>query len=163
MNTANPAHRARLCCLLAGLLPALLAGCGDGRPERVPVSGRVTYQGEPVTTGTVYFWPEQGPQARGTIGPDGRYRLRTFEKEDGAVPGKHTVTIEAKEVSAGGPDPKSMDEEFELFSDPDAESLAKPRVRWLVPEQYANRATSGLTAEVTPDGNTINFDLPVEP
>jgi hypothetical protein len=140
-----------------------LAGCGDGRPERVPVTGRVTYQGDPVTTGTIYFWPDEGPQARGTLGPDGRYRLRTFEKEDGAVLGEHRVTIEAKEVSAGGPDPKSMDEEFELFSDPDAESLGRPRLRWLVPEEYADRATSGLTAEVTPGENTIDFSLPIAP
>lgn len=159
----NRGVRSRWVTFLGGLCLSLLAGCGDGRPERVPVTGRVTYQGEPVTNGTIYFWPDDGPQARGNIAPDGSYRLRTFEKSDGAVLGRHTVTIEAKEVTAAGPEPQSMEEEFELFSDPNTEALPAPRVRWLVPERYADRSTSGLTAEVTPDENTIDFDLPAEP
>ena len=46
----------------AWLLPALamvcsMAGCGDGRPTRVPVSGQVLIDGAPLTHGYVRFTP----------------------------------------------------------------------------------------------------------
>lgn len=59
----------------------------------MPVSGKVTFKGKPLTHGTVDFEPEAGREAHGAIQPDGGYTLTTFKDGDGAVVGKHRVSI----------------------------------------------------------------------
>jgi hypothetical protein len=79
---------------LAALL-SWLAGCGSGLPPTYPVSGKVRFaDGAPVTWGSVEFYsPATKLAARGTIQPDGTFQLSTFGDRDGAVAGKHQVTI----------------------------------------------------------------------
>lgn len=72
---------------LAILFCAFSGGCGSGHPETFPVAGKITYDGQPVTQGTVVFYPEEGQPAMGTIAADGSYRLTTFEDGDGAAAG----------------------------------------------------------------------------
>ena len=128
------------------------SGCGPSRPETAPVAGRVTFQGKPVAEGMITFLPEHGRPAIGAIGPDGGYRLTTFEAGDGAPPGKYTVTIEARRVTAP-PAPKSMKDEVNV-------PLGQTKVEWLVPERYARPDATPLTAEVVRGANTIDFNLP---
>ena len=138
-------------CLAAG-------GCGPKRPETFPVSGRVTYKGRPVARGLVAFYPAEGRMATGDIGPDGRYSLTTFRAGDGALPGHHRVTIDAKRIVGA-------------FWPPAHESQGGKshgqlgyagKVEWLVPEEYSHHETSPLRAEVTRGENTIDFDLPAQ-
>ena len=142
---------------------AVACGCGRNLPDVAPVAGRVTFGGKPVEGGTIQFWPESGVPARGTITPDGSYRLSTFSQDDGAVLGPHTVTIEATQVHYGGPEINSIEEEMEYYSRKDAAPLDRPVIERLVPERYSKRDASGLTATVEPKENTIDFDLPAEP
>jgi hypothetical protein len=81
-------------------LSVWFAGCaGDsGRPKVAPVSGKVTQNGKTLTMGDVTFTPTGGMPgtghvATGQIGPDGSYRLTTFNTGDGAVLGTHKVTV----------------------------------------------------------------------
>jgi hypothetical protein len=73
----------------AALLIAL--GCGDdGLGKRYPVSGKVTYKGEPVASGSISFYATN--DASGTRGAsgvitDGAYSLSTQGDSDGAFPG----------------------------------------------------------------------------
>jgi len=136
-----------IACLAAG-------GCGPKRPETFPVSGRVTYKGQPVARGLVAFYPAEGRMATGDIGPDGRYSLTTFHAGDGALPGRHGVTIDAKRIVGASGQPTSLREESRMVS------LGTGKVEWLVPEEYSHHETSPLTTEVTRGENTINFDLP---
>ncbi|QDT00957.1 hypothetical protein HG15A2_42990 [Adhaeretor mobilis] len=56
-------HRSRRregVALAVVLTLGLLSGCGDGRPERVAVSGVVLIDGKPLTHGSVLFVPGQG-------------------------------------------------------------------------------------------------------
>ena len=92
--------------LAGGLLAS--CGCGPGRPATTRVSGRVTYQGKPVTEGRIVFQPEHGRPAMGTLDADGRYTLTTFDAGDGALLGHHRVTIDAHRVSGGLP-PEAFD------------------------------------------------------
>ena len=85
---------------------------------------------------------------------DGKYTLTTFDDGDGALLGKHRVTIEATRVS-GPPMPKSFSEERARPA-----SLGQRKVEWLAPEKYAREDTSPLRAEVVYGANIINFDLP---
>src|SRR5690348_16271909 len=71
----------RVACLLTLVSSFLLAvtGCGSNGGKApgktVPVKGTVTYQGKPLTKGTVRFEPDAGPEAEGEIRPDGTYEL----------------------------------------------------------------------------------------
>jgi hypothetical protein len=89
---------------LAVLLGSILSGCG-GNAERydvVPVSGIVTCQGKPVANAVVNFTPmaqegraegRPGRVALGITDDQGRFKLTTYVNDDGAIVGKHTVTV----------------------------------------------------------------------
>ncbi len=63
-----------------------IAGCRDGRPRRVPVSGQVLIDGQPLTVGTIRVIPTDARAATGRIDAAGRFSLMTFDKDDGCVP-----------------------------------------------------------------------------
>lgn len=111
----------------------LLIGCGDGRPTRVPVAGKVLIDGQPLTKGFVRVVPANDRAATGAIDEEGRFRLTTFEQGDGCVPGTHPVEIIA------------------------LESISDTETLWLVPKKYHQAATSGLT--VTIDGPTDDLTI----
>ncbi len=85
-----------------GLCGSCLTGCGDGRTKfnLAKTSGTVMCDGKPVPFATVYFEPVQsdknakvGKQGIGYADQDGYYVLTTYDKDDGAVVGKHRVRV----------------------------------------------------------------------
>ena len=85
--------------LVVALLTATWLGCGSGA-STAPVSGKITYQGQPVTGGTLSFAPiaaagavNPGKPAAALIQSDGSFVLTTYTASDGAVIGKHRVTF----------------------------------------------------------------------
>lgn len=141
------------------VLIAVAGGCGSDRPELAPVHGKVTLDRQPLSGGTIHFWPAQGRPARGTIGPDGTYSLSTFDEKDGAVLGEHVVTIEATRVHGDAPEIKSLEEEMAYYGRKDAPRVGPAAVERLVPEKYSRRETSGLAATVNRGRNPIDFNL----
>jgi hypothetical protein len=136
-----------------------LAGCGPRRPACYAVTGKVTYGGRAVEQGTITFYPEQGRSSSGRIQPDGTYRLTTFEEGDGALPGKHVVTIQATAVS-GPAQPSSFEEELAQGQSGGASGGGSTgTVEWLVPEMYSRRETTTLSAVVETQANQIDFDI----
>ncbi len=123
----------------------VLAGCGRG-PDRTPVEGRVLFEGEPLQFGTVMFQPPSGQPSQARIRPDGTFSMETLGHGPGAVVGLCRVRITCYETEAPGTD-GSMSEE--------------PAVgRMLIPERYAQYATSDLEVEVHPGRNEpIIFEL----
>lgn len=119
--------------LLLSSISLLLLGCGDGRPERVPVSGQVLIDGQPLTHGFVQVAPAGARPATGPIGPDGRFVLTTFEPGDGCVPGQHPVAVIG------------------------VETLGPTSQRWLAPKQYASLNTSGLQVNI--EGATDKLEI----
>tara|TARA_R110002096_G_scaffold62300_8_gene154178 strand:+ start:55 stop:513 length:459 start_codon:yes stop_codon:yes gene_type:complete len=81
------------------------AGCGSGTDEWVearetvyPASGVVTLDGQPVKGATVIFHSvRKSISAQGMTDEDGRYYVTTYEDNDGAVAGKHVVTVRKSE------------------------------------------------------------------
>ena len=72
-----------------------LAGCGRSGPPRYELSGTVTYGGQPLPAGVIFFDPDvrqgnDGPQGFAHI-QDGRYDTR--QKGKGQVGGPHRVRI----------------------------------------------------------------------
>ncbi len=110
-------------------------GCGDGRPQRVPVSGRVLIDGEPVVHGNIRVFPENARAASGQLGADGRFELTTYDKGDGCVLGTHVVTVNA------------------------LEPINANSQRWHAPRKYREVGTSGLTLEVTEATDTVEILL----
>jgi hypothetical protein len=144
-NAATRPGSWRLGRLLAiGLIALTPLACGKGGPELAKVTGKVTYNGKPVTKGTITFVTidKTGRNATGAIQPDGSYTLQTEEPGDGAQLGDYNVTIAAR------------DEEILDYTPP------KPiPPKRLVPEKYEKPQTSGLTKKVVSGSNSFNFDL----
>lgn len=101
-------------CLLQAAVLISLAGCGGGEDFSLgKVTGTVTCEGKPVSEGTVTFTPIAsgsdplvGKPAMGAIGSDGSFELMTYVQGDGAVIGKHRVSVtfpgeELGELSSG--------------------------------------------------------------
>lgn len=122
-------HRTRLITLAAmvALLPLAL-GCGDGM-NRVGMSGKVTYDGQPVVDGLIRFVPKAGTEMPLTVEPikDGRYNTST----SGGVPaGSYKVDIRAFH-----PD------------DPVPMGPGAPGRRQLLPPKYNNQTELEITLE----------------
>ena len=117
--------------LLALALVISASGCGS---DRVNVTGRVTYKGEPVPSTEVVFMPEDGSRrCIGRTDDDGRFTLRHSNSESGAPRGKYKVILkyapsgaeesheippkaskELKEVIARDGNPEKADLHYEI-------------------------------------------------
>jgi hypothetical protein len=130
---------------LAAFLSLAWAGCADdGLGKRYPVRGKVTYNGKPVTKGSIALTPvdDSGRSASGTIRPDGSYEITTLSPGDGALPGKYYVTVQAFDRDSSKvqqPIPGGPINLIQLMRTPQ-----KP----LIPAKYSVPQTSRLTLEV---------------
>jgi hypothetical protein len=116
-------------------------GCGPGRPTTVPIRGSVTLDGKPVAQATVLFVPiAGGVPARGATGVDGGFTLTTFAEGDGALAGKHRVSVSKMRVTG-----------VEATEDGMLPATVSGEVRtiWVTPQKYADATTSGLEVDVT--------------
>jgi len=144
-NCRRLPQRAKL--VLAVGLGLLTVGCSSGKLPLASAGGKVTYQGKPLEFGTILFQPTGGGlTARGEIQPDGTFVLGTYSDGDGAVIGKHKISITCNDTQRPG---------YTLA--PGAEATVG---KSLIPEKYTEAETSGLQAEVTADGdNQFTFEL----
>lgn len=150
--------RSSLVLLATASLLAAASGCSRyhedewsrGWPARVPASGLVMLDGQPVEGAHVAFATDHGGKAyvaTAVTNALGQFHLQTFRPQDGAVPGMHRVQIEKT-----------------TFSEPPAdlpiEASFTPVETSHLPKRYRSTKTSGLTAEVTEEGpNEFVFEL----
>jgi hypothetical protein len=133
-------------------------GCSDdGFGKRHPVSGTVTYKGQPLATGSINFVPEDpaGQPASGSI-VNGKYNLTTHTPDDGALPGNYKVMVSSfdmakvqEEANKAGGVQNAM---------PDQTAVAQAQ-KSLIPEKFGSFEGSGLKATVKAGANTIDFPL----
>jgi hypothetical protein len=133
-ESLNTDSQRRLVAVLAILSVAVL-GCGDSRPQQVPVSGRVLIDGKPLAVGTVRFISPSHRPAGARLQPDGTFTLSTYELGDGCVLGEHAVTVMGME------------------------EVKRGLRRWYAPKKYCAPATSGLTANVTEATDSLVLNL----
>jgi hypothetical protein len=127
--------------LTALVVSLLLAGCGDSGPEMAPVSGIVTVDGQPVANAAVMFVPEAGGRpATGLTDAEGKFSLETLKPGDGALVGKHKVTVTGVKTTGV----QATEDGLSGSVDP-----GQVREEWFVPQKYSKPDTSGLTQEVT--------------
>ena len=123
---------------MVGIVASLLcgiAGCSDGRPRRVPVSGQVLIDGQPLTVGTIRVIPTDARAATGRIDSAGRFSLMTFDRDDGCVPGTHGVEVTAYETISGS------------------------AIRWHAPPKYRDISTSGLVVTIDKPTDSLPIEL----
>ncbi len=68
-------------------------GCNESGPSVVPVTGKVTRNGEPVPNIWVTFTPSNGRPSTGIADAEGNYRLTYNRQKKGALVGEHTVSV----------------------------------------------------------------------
>jgi hypothetical protein len=136
-------------CVVCGLLGSV-AGCASdaGVGSTVPVVGRVTFKGRPLTAGQVVFHPDVKKgnslphEPRGGIDEAGNYEL-AINGTKGAPLGWYRVSVIATEPF-----------------DP-----AKPYVipKTLVPLKYSDPKMSGFALQVVENPATGAYDLKLSP
>jgi hypothetical protein len=83
---------------LAAAALLFLTGCGA---KTSTVSGKVTYQGQPVTGGSITLLPtggSTGKPAAANVQPDGTFTMSSGTDAGGATPGQNRVTYSAPVV-----------------------------------------------------------------
>ena len=143
---------------LLGLLALALGGCGKGLklPPMAKVDGKVTYNGKPLTGGTISFFPlddKSGHPAIGEIDSNGSFELTTFNTGDGAVLGQHKAVVSVKpEVSADTPPdriPSQLPEDLKK-----AQGNTPP-----IPAKYSDPEKTPLRYTVRAEGNHFDVEL----
>jgi hypothetical protein len=126
---------------------AALAACGCGGPgeKLLPVSGKVTVNGQPLTFGSVSFRPDRSrgnssqQQPTGVIDSAGGFELYTT-REKGAPAGWYKVLVFADENREVGP-------------------LHPAPPRWAVAAKYTGEQTTDLFVEVVEKPAAGAYDL----
>src|SRR5581483_4577514 len=128
--------RSVVAAALLGAAVVLAAGCSSAE-KPIDISGKVTFNGEPVTEGSIQFIDDT--TGRGTevdLGPDGTYMASLFK-------GEYKVVVTPPylvDMSSGMPNPY-----YKKVKN--------------IPKKYHSTATSGLTAVVKPEQTTHDFAL----
>ncbi len=130
--------RALVAAVVLGTL-VLVSGLGCGSGDRpVSLQGKVTFQGQPVTEGTVQFNDEKtGHGAEVELGPAGSYQATLPAGTYAVVILPPLLNVESKNSP---PDPQFK------------------KVR-NIPNKYRSTVTSGLTAAVSPNKIVHDFDM----
>jgi hypothetical protein len=154
---------------LLSLILIALAGCsGESNPTTYPVTGTVTYKGQPVPNASVILSPKAGVSetAKGAAGKtdaEGKFSLTTFTAGDGALPGTYEVAVTAYPAEAEEAAPADASGDYVELSDEegmyDGGTDAPPPPKNLLPQKYAMPATSGLEHTVAAEPSTLTLDL----
>jgi hypothetical protein len=153
----NVVLRSQIVSLLVCLALSVFvsSGCSSGSTVSgtYPVTGKVTYKGQPVAGATITF-VGQGADARSATalsGPDGSYSVRTVESE-GAMPGTYKVLVDKTE---GNVDTReiSMEEAAKIANQP-LPKMTKP-----LPAKYNDAAQTPLSVTVKEEPNTFDIEL----
>lgn len=135
---------------IAGLFT--IAGCGDGKIKRYPVTGVVLVDGQPAAGAMVIFVPVGGSdefqreRPFGTTDASGKYELRTFQPGDGAPAGDYKVMVRWLATTSAAND---ADRDRSAGGPPDR-----------LKGRYFNPETSGVTATVEERATDVPaFDL----
>ena len=125
---------------------SLVAGCGSRHGDLGMVSGRVTFQGEPVSQAVVVFSSaETGVHIQAEVDQDGRYEMHGIAAQ-GMPPGTYHVAVEPPPVDLPvGPIPKG----FQMPKYPK------------IPAKYRSVDTSRLEYQIRSGDN--QFDIVMQP
>lgn len=144
--------RGRITAVLVSAVIVGFSGCGENS-DRAPVVGTVTFEGQPVTGGTLTFVPmvagqhdKSGKPATGTIQMDGHFVLGTDTEDDGAIIANHTVAYSPPVTT---------------WEAPEWDGRGKPPVPPASP--YDGLVVKTVAVQVHEGENTIDIELQAVP
>jgi hypothetical protein len=145
---AAASNRIALCLL--SLATIIVAGCSNNSDRdagTVPVSGKVTYNGQPLEGATITFISDTGSTPGAAMsGPGGVYTLRV-------KPGSYTITV-SKLSGVVDTREMTMEEAMANANKP----VEEPKET--LPPKYQSPTESGLKFEVKQSGEN-KFDVPL--
>lgn len=140
-------HARSTALVASGLIVSLLAGCSGKEPWETPypARGTVTFKGKPIPNAELSFHPEDDLVAEmvrpwAKTDETGEFVVSTFNKGDGAPPGRYKVTAVHHEIvisKAGGMGVKPNN----------------------LPKKYASRETTDLVVEIAAGESTLPIQL----
>ncbi|REJ89052.1 MAG: carboxypeptidase regulatory-like domain-containing protein [Planctomycetota bacterium] len=139
MRIAELVSRTRLTLAIGTVL---LLGCGEPAAPVATVSGKVTFDGAPVTNAKVQFDPTStGMSAVAEVGSDGSYTVTE------PIPvGEYAVSVMPSfETPVAG---EEGDQDF-----------VPPEAREDIPPKYQNPGESGLTVTLNEGENSYNVEM----
>jgi hypothetical protein len=116
---------------------AITAGCGSNTAS---VTGSVTIDGTPVTSGRVVFHKEGQAPAIANINDDGTFEL-SIGSSKGIQPGHYKVTVASYEIGTPG-----------RPGDP-------PPAKLITPRQYMDLGTTPLASDIGTGQNEVALQL----
>ncbi len=141
--------------VLMGIAPLIGCSADDGTddlPETVSAEGVLTLDGKPLEGASIVLSPSDtaGYAASAISGSNGKFRLQSFPMKEGAVPGAYQIAV-TKSVESGGAGAWKP-EDFGEDAAHAAESPPPSSMKNVLPVQYADPKTSGLSLTIPPEG-----------
>jgi hypothetical protein len=129
----------RLLVAVATIGILMIAGCG--KSDWGYLNGTVLLNGQPVGPGMISLQAADGLRVGATayFGADGKYKVISSGRKDGAHVGEYLVAIQGGE---------NLDEEN-----------SGPRPKSNIPARYASSTTSKLKVTIEPGTKTFDFNL----
>lgn len=157
---ANSAARTSL-FLTLGCLVCILAGCFGGETI-TKAGGIVKFKGEPLTTGTIEFYPVGGGRSSNSvIQSDGTFTLSYRKPGDGLPPGEYKVaviSVKEKKSKRRKKEEANVDgsyDEADIYADNPGKSVS------IIPTIYNNIQTTTLRQTVVDDGSVQYLEVEV--
>jgi hypothetical protein len=141
----------------------VVVGCGGpARPKMAKVSGTVTLDGQPLEGAQVVFIAAGAPRnATGTTDATGKFTLTTFEANDGAVLGEHSITVSKSTSSAPAmsADDPAGGYGAAMSAAGGGDATMGGSVKSVLPAKYGEAKQSGLKHTVTDGANDVKLEL----
>jgi carboxypeptidase family protein len=138
------------------LVALLLAGCGPRGKKSGTVSGKVTYQGQPVNGAALLLYPSAGGDTAITVGVN---QAGEFHIVD-VPPGEYKIVVRGT-AGAQQVDPRLLKK---MSPEKRAEAEAKlkdmntpPTIKF--PDKYKDPKTTDLKVTITDKDQSMNLDL----
>lgn len=143
--------------ILLAVMVLMACGCGRqkdrwlaARPATTLASGEVTFEGKPLEGAIVVFQPTApgGIGASGMTDAQGKFELKTFPPESGAVPGAYSVSILKTAMPSGANNNNDDSQPVLVVS--------------VIPNKYSIPTESGLNAQI-PEAGTEDLVFHLKP
>jgi hypothetical protein len=137
--------------LLSLVLIVILSGCSDGTAT---VSGMVTYQGRPVTSGSVIVVNEDGTAESGVIQPDSSYSVERVKRGHVRLGVFSPDPAHARSILR----PEDNRSKAIRKTAKTARAGEKAASGWFpIPHHLGDPTKSGLTCDV--DSSSVHYDI----
>jgi hypothetical protein len=145
MTAKRGSSAVRLCALLVAAASVGVLGCGT---KTATITGKVTYNNKPVTSGEVIFLAQDGhASAHAPIRPDGSFTVTS-------------APVGPVQVAVDNPPPTKVQATSTNRNDPEVREAWQQAAHYVAtPPKYADPKQSGLRFDAKPGSNEFNVPL----